>query len=180
MYICTAKNDNANIWRGRKVPSFYKLKTMFEKLESLVKEALAKNESLFLIALKVSLDHKINIVIDGDEGVTLENCIMVSRYIEQNLDHEKENFSIEVSSPGATSPMQNKRQFKKHIGRKLRVTLLNGEKAEGTLKDADDEKIILEWKTREPKPVGKGKRTVIKKRESLHTDIKEAKVIIKF
>ena len=180
MYICAAKNNNITIWRGRKVPSFYKLKMMFEKVARLVKEILDKNESLFLVDLTVSGNNKINIVIDGDKDVSLNDCITISRYVEHLLDREKEDFSIEVSSPGATAPIKNKRQFKKNIGRDLKLVLTNGEKIEGTLKDADDKKLTLTWKTREPKPLGKGKRTVVKTLEKLYSDIEEAKVIVKF
>ncbi|MEM9687295.1 MAG: ribosome assembly cofactor RimP [Bacteroidota bacterium] len=153
---------------------------MLEKTTRLVKEILDKNKSLFLLDLSVSEDHKIKIIIDGDQGVSLDDCITVSKYVEQHLDSEKANFSIEVSSPGAAQPIKNKRQFKKNIGRYLEIVLTNGEKIAGKLKNADDEKLTLEWKVREPKPIGKGKRTVVKKAEKTYSDIEKAKVIIKF
>ncbi len=153
---------------------------MLENVERLVHEILNNNKSLFLIDLTVSKDNTINVIIDGDSGVSLDDCIMVSRHLEGHLDREKEDFSIEVSSPGATAPLKNRRQFQKNIGRSLKVVFTNGDKVEGKLKNADDEKLILEWKAREPKPVGKGKRTVVKTVEKPYSDIEEAKVIIKF
>lgn len=165
---------------GTESPLFLYLKTMFENVERLVKAALRENESLFLIDISVSGDRKIKIIIDGDKDVSLQDCIAVSRYVEHHLDREKEDFSIEVSSPGAAAPMKDKRQFKKNIGRDLGIVLVNGEKIRGTLKEADDEKLVVEWKVREPKSVGKGKRTVVKQLEIPYGDIEEAKVIIKF
>jgi ribosome maturation factor RimP len=164
----------------KKSPLFIVCKMFRKKVEALVSEALDKDKSLFLIDVSVSKDNKINVVIDSDKGVTLNDCITINRYIEHHLDREEADFSIEVSSPGVSEPIKNKRQFKKNIGRNLKLILTNGEKIDGILKDADDEKWVLEWKIKEPKPVGKGKKTVIKKVEKGYSEIKEAKVIIKF
>ena len=150
-----------------------------EKVEALLAKALEENESLFLIELSVSPDNKIKIVIDGDEGVSLDNCIEVSRAIEHNLDHEEEDFSLEVASAGATAPLLLPRQYKKNVGRKLKVKTLE-DRFEGELTTATDDMIVLEWKAREPKPVGKGKHTVQKRQEIAMADIKEAKVVLKF
>lgn len=145
----------------------------------LLKDALTKDGSLFLIDFSVSPDNKIKVVLDGDDGVTIEDCITISRAIEHNLDREEEDFSIEVTSAGAASPLLLPRQYKKNIGRKVRVDTLE-ESFEANLTETTDKGIILEWKAREPKPVGKGKVTVQKKREIAFADIKEAKVILKF
>lgn len=150
-----------------------------EKVEALLAKALEENESLFLIELSVSPDNKIKIVIDGDEGVSLDNCIEVSRAIEHNLDREEEDFSLEVASAGATAPLLLPRQYKKNVGRKLKVKTLE-DRFEGELTTATDDMIVLEWKAREPKPVGKGKHTVQKRQEIAMADIKEAKVVLKF
>jgi ribosome maturation factor RimP len=87
--------------------------------------------------------------------------------------------SLEVASAGATAPMVNKRQYKKNIGRFLEVKTVS-DKMEGVLKGVSDEGISLEWKIREPKPVGKGKVTVKKEATIAFNDIAEAKVLIKF
>ena len=150
-----------------------------ETVQKLVDEALEENEELFLIDLKISVGNKILVTIDGDSGVPLSECVRVSRHVEHNLDRESEDFSLEVSTPGATSPFVNSRQYKKNIGRSLTVKT-ETETFEGKLVMADDDKISLEWKTREPKPVGKGKVTVTKNAEIAFKNIKEAKVKINF
>jgi ribosome maturation factor RimP len=71
------------------------------------------------------------------------------------------------------------RQYKKNIGRTLKVKLAT-ETIEAELVDANDEFITLQWETREPKKIGKGKETVQKKREIPYTEIKEAIVTITF
>ncbi len=156
------------------------LKVMLkDKVKALLNEALKEDESLFLIDFTMGADNSINVVLDGDQGVTVQDCMKVSRAIEHNLDREEEDFSLTVTSAGATSPMVNPRQYKKNIGRKVAVKT-NEEVVEGNLVDANDMGIILEWKAREPKPIGKGKTTVQKKKEITFSDIKEAKVILKF
>ncbi len=154
---------------------------MFKELvDKLLQDGLSQKPELFLIDFTVDSNNKISITIDGDNGITVSDCIFISRSIEQNIDEEEYDFSIDVTSFGATSPLKLVRQYIKNISRDLEVKLQSGEKVEGTLTKADEEKITLEWYTREPKPVGKGKVTVHKVKEIAYNDIVEAKVVIKF
>ncbi|HET8885693.1 MAG TPA: ribosome assembly cofactor RimP [Salinimicrobium sp.] len=150
-----------------------------DKVKKLLAEAFEENNSLFLISLKIDESNNINVIIDGDEGVSVNDCIAVSRKIEHNLDREEEDFSLEVASAGVSAPLELPRQFKKNIGRQLSVVTAN-EKIEGELVAVEEDKILLEWKAREPKPVGKGKVTVDKSAEVPFEEIKEAKVVITF
>ncbi|MDE3741410.1 ribosome assembly cofactor RimP [Maribacter polysaccharolyticus] len=150
-----------------------------DKVKALLSDALAQDESLFLIDFTMGADNSIHVVLDGDNGVSVQDCVKVSRAIEHNLDREEEDFSLTVTSSGAASPMVDPRQYKKNIGRKIKVRTLE-EEYEGTLAEANDEGIELEWKAREPKPIGKGKTTVQKKKGILFSEIKEAKVILKY
>ncbi len=146
---------------------------------ALLEKVFVENPSLFLLDLLVTPDHQIRIVLDGDAGVNLQDCMKVSRAVEQGLDREAEDFSLEVTSAGATAPLQMARQYAKNIGRKLSVRAVEGT-FEGKLTAVDGDRITLEWKAREPKPVGKGKVTVQKKQEIALSDIEEAKVVLKF
>ena len=130
------------------------------KVESLLNKALEEYSSLFLVDFTVGGDNNIKVVLDGDEGVSLQDC-------------------MNVTSAGATSPLMLPRQYKKNIGRKLKVRTSSGE-LEGILVETSTNGITLEWKAREPKPVGKGKITVQKKQEIAFSDIQEAKVKLKF
>jgi len=149
------------------------------KVKFLLEEALEERQDLFLIDFSVLDDNQIRVVIDGDKGVLVEDCMFISRAIEHNLDREEEDFSLEVTSAGATSPLQHRRQYKKNIGRNLNVKTLS-ETFEGKLTKVNDEGVQLEWKAREPKPIGKGKVTVQKKERILYDDIVKSKVMIKF
>ncbi|MTE26849.1 ribosome assembly cofactor RimP [Winogradskyella ouciana] len=149
-------------------------------VEDLLQNALKERQDLFLIDFNVSTDNAIKIVIDGDKGVLVEDCMFISRAIEHNLDRDEHDFSLEVLSSGAATPLVLPRQYKKHIGRNLEVKTNDGENIEGQLTEADDKGVVLKWKTRQPKPVGKGKVTVTKEANVAFSDIKEAKVKIKF
>jgi ribosome maturation factor RimP len=150
-----------------------------DKVENLLKEAFQENNSLFLIDLNITKDNKISVVIDGDNGVSVNDCIAVSRKVEHNLDREEEDFSLQVSSAGVSEPLRLERQYRKNLGRKLQVTT-NNEKIEATLTEVDQNGIKLNWKAREPKPVGKGKHTVQKEAVLPYSEITDAKVMITF
>lgn len=149
-----------------------------EKVEALVQEALVENPSLFLIDLTIGGDNSIRVLLDGDQGVTLETCIQVSRKVEHNLDREENDFSIEVSSCGVGSPLTIPRQFIKNVSRKLEVIDSEYKQVQGTLVEATDTSFTLEWKAREPKPIGKGKVTVTKTRKFQYGQYNSAKVIV--
>ena len=149
-------------------------------VQSLIDKGVEDRPDLFLIDFTISTDNKINVILDGDNGVSVEDCIFISRAVEHNLDREEEDFALEVASAGATSPLVNKRQYKKNIGRLLEVKSKSNDKIEANLVDADDAHITLEWKAKEPKPVGKGKIIVNKQSKIAYDDILEAKVVIKF
>lgn len=150
-----------------------------DRVKELLEEALKEDESLFLIDFSVTADHSIKIILDGDKGITLKDCMRVSRAIEHNLDREETDFALEVTSAGAAAPLLMPRQYKKNIGRKLKVKT-SEDNFEGNLTETDEKGIVLEWKAREPKPIGKGKVTVQKKQEIEFSEIKEAKVVLKF
>ena len=179
MYICSA-NKQVKVMRHAERASFYKNMMFKNKVQTLLDAALAEREHLFLIDLSINEANKISVVLDGDFGVNLQDCIDVSRAIENNLDREEQDFSLEVASAGVSSPLKLVRQFKKNIGRTLKVKTTSSEEVEAELTAADDEKITLEWRAREPKKIGKGKETVDKKLELPYENIKEAVVIISF
>ena len=132
-----------------------------------------------MIDLSISLNNRIQVTVDGDNGVPLSECIRISRNVDSHFDREEEDFSLEVSTPDISHPLKVKRQYLKNINRILKVKT-SEEELEGTLVAADEDEIVLQWKAREPKPIGKGKVTVQKTATVAYKDIKEAKVKIVF
>ena len=149
------------------------------KVTELLETALIERSDLFLIDFSINNENHIKVIIDGDQGVLVEDCMFISRAIEHNLDREEEDFSLEVMSAGAAAPLAHKRQYKKNLKRTLKVRT-GIEEIEGMLTEVTDEYITLVWKVREPKPLGKGKITVKKEADIPYQDIIEAKVMIKF
>jgi ribosome maturation factor RimP len=153
--------------------------TFKEKVKNLLDKALEENTQLFLIDLDFSESNKISVILDGDSGVILQDCIDISRSIENNLDREECDFSLEVASAGVSSPLKNSRQYQKNIGRTLQVETQT-KTIEAKLTEANGDFIVLEWEAREPKKIGKGKETVQKREEIPYSEIKKAIVIIIF
>ena len=153
--------------------------TFKDKVNGLIIESLLEKPSVFLIDLVITDSFKIIVTLDGDNGVALQDCIDISRVIENNLDREEQDFSLEVASVGVGSPLKFVRQYKKNVGRTLIVKLAT-ETIEAELVEANDNFIILSWKAREPKKIGKGKETVQKTQEIPYSEIKEAIVTVTF
>lgn len=165
--------------REAMLPSFYKIMTFKEQVLKLLEDALLDKPEIFLIDLSISDTYKIIVSLDGDKGVSLQDCIDISRLIENSLDREQHDFALEVASVGVGSPLKLVRQYVKNIGRTL-IVKVNNEKIEGELVDADDVNIVLTWSAREPKKIGKGKETVLKRQEIPYSEIKEAVVTVNF
>ena len=156
--------------RGRK-PLF--LLVMIEKIKilELVNGALEGSDK-YLVNLKITPDNRIFVDIDGDNGVTIDDCIALSRAVESQLDRDEEDFELNVGSAGADQPLKMKRQYRRHLGRTLEVTLLDGKVVEGRLEDVSDDGIVLRTKGIKRQPP-----------ETLHlkdVEIKSARVVIEF
>jgi ribosome maturation factor RimP len=161
------------------VPLFIKNMALKEKVYDLLVEALVEKPTVFLIDLTITDSFKIIVTLDGDNGVALQDCIDISRAVESDLDREEQDFSLEVASVGVGSPLKMVRQYIKNVGRTVIVKLAT-QTIEAELVDANDNFIILSWKAREPKKLGKGKETVRKRQEIPYTEIKEAIVTVTF
>lgn len=165
---------------GDKSPLFYCKMILKEQIVELINEKI-NGTHLFLIDVKVLPGNKIEVFIDGDNGLGINDCVDVSRHIEKNLDREVEDFSLEVSSPGATQPLKLSRQYIKHIGRDFELKLNDGSLLTGKLTEiGTNGDLVLETTTREPKPVGKGKISVTRTHNIQLQNIKESKIKLKF
>lgn len=150
------------------------------QVEQLLNDFLAEREDLFLIDIKFSAADHIRVILDGDNGVTLQDCLDASRAIEFNMDRDEHDFSMEVMSAGLSEPLSSPRQYRKNIGRSLELLMKDSTEIEGELIKVEEERITLILKYRKPKDIGKGKVDVVEEREILYSDIKKALVAIKF
>lgn len=147
-------------------------------VERLVNEHLADAPDYFLVQVKIKPTNNIKVFVDGDKGVTIEDCIRLNRKLYKQLEemaiYPDGDFSLEVSSPGVGEPLLLKRQYTRNINRLLEVKLTDGTVHSGTLKATTDAGITLETTT------GKGKKTEVKTQDIPFEDIKEATVQIQF
>jgi ribosome maturation factor RimP len=133
---------------------------------------------LFLVDVTVKPGNRITVFVDSMKGVTLDECIGVSRLIESKLDREAEDFELEVSSPGLGNPLKLPQQFEKNLGRILEVITFDGMKTTGKLVMAGEEMIRLEVETLGKDTHSRKKVKVIKTWEKRIEEIKTAKVSI--
>ncbi|MDO5509168.1 MAG: ribosome assembly cofactor RimP [Weeksellaceae bacterium] len=147
---------------------------MKEIVEKLLHEAVDANPDLFLVDWKITEDNKIQVHVDGDHGLALEEIVRISRHIEHNIDRDEHDFELTVSSPGVSTPLSTPRQYRKNIGRIIKILTPENEEFKGEITAATEEAVTIRWEVREPKPVGKGKHTVEKIKEIPYTDIKKA------
>ena len=145
----------------------------------LVEEKLASTE-MFLVDVEVKTGNVIVVEIDSDEAVSIDDCVALSRWLEEHLDRDKEDFELEVGSAGITSPFKVLRQYVKNIGNEVEILLKAGVKLTGVLKEADENGIVVTVE-KQVKPVGaKRKITVQEDQSYTYDEIKYTKYLIRF
>jgi ribosome maturation factor RimP len=147
-------------------------------IAQLVNETLTDDQ--LLIEVAVSSGNDIHIMVDSDAGISINQIVEISRYVESKLDREAEDFELSVYSAGLTEPFKLMRQYKKNTGKEIEVLLTTGQKLNGLLIGVEDQGIDLEVTTKE-KPEGSKKKELITRVHHFeYSDIKEAKQILKF
>tara|TARA_B100001175_G_C19152174_1_gene468721 strand:+ start:136 stop:588 length:453 start_codon:yes stop_codon:yes gene_type:complete len=146
--------------------------------EAIVKEH-AREKALelggFLVSTKVSGKNIINVFVDKKVGISINECLQISRHIENKLDREIEDFQLSVSSPGLNNPFIVKEQYHKNIGKDIVVKLNNGEKVKGKLLDYNNNNITIEITNK----IKGNQNKVINKFIIDSEEIKETKLIFK-
>lgn len=149
-----------------------------KRVKELVEEKIADRDDLFIVSIRMLKSGVLEILLDGDNGIAIADCVAVSRHVGFHLEEENviENaYRLEVSSPGLDSPLVLIRQYEKAIGRDIRITLENGTKNEGKLIAITNDEVTIEEKIKE-----KGKKAEVKEAVFPLDQIKETKVLISF
>lgn len=121
---------------------------------------------IFLVEILVKPGNAITVHVDRPEGISIEECVKISRFLNESMDREVEDYSLEVSSPGLGGAFRVKQQYEKNIGRDIEVLYTDGIKVKGKLEKVGNEGIVLKVKGDDE--------------EINFTEIKTAKVIISF
>ena len=158
-----------------------KERIMIEKntIRQLAEEKLAASD-YFVVDVEIKPGNVIVVEIDSDKAVSIDDCAELSRYIEEHLDRDAEDFELEVGSAGITSPFKVLRQYRKNIGNEVEMLLKAGKKLTGILKDANEENVTLTVE-KQVKPEGaKRKITVEEDQTYSYDEIKYTKYLIRF
>lgn len=147
-----------------------------EKIQFLVEEVMS--DELFIVDITVGDGNFISVSADSNTGISVGECVQISRHIESSLDREVEDFSLEVTSPGLSLPFKVLRQYLKNIGREVEVVTTTGEKQKGILKSANPEGFELEISAKEK--VDGAKVAVTKVLVYTFDQIKTVKIVISF
>jgi ribosome maturation factor RimP len=150
-----------------------------EVIKEIVEDFLKSSEN-YLVDIEIKPDNTIAVEIDNDQGVSIDDCIALSAYIESKLDREKEDFALEVGSAGVGQAFKMLRQYQKHIGKPVEILTKQGIKYIGILKDVDNQKFTVTV-LKQIKPEGaKRKITVEEDLTFLYDEIKYTKYSFKF
>ncbi|MBU0696821.1 MAG: ribosome assembly cofactor RimP [Bacteroidetes bacterium] len=149
-----------------------------KRIRELIEEKIADRPDLFIVEIKVANNSKIMILLDGDEGVGIHDCAMVSRHVGFHLEEENlidKAYHLEVGSPGLDTPLLLDRQYKKNVGRVLIIKLKDGKQLEGNLISQEGDTITINEMVKEKGKKAKEVERIINKNE-----ISEVKVGVSF
>ena len=148
-------------------------------VEGIVNEWLEGKE-YFLVDVTVSPDDKIVVEIDHAEGVWIDDCVELSRFIESKLDREEEDYELEVGSAGIGQPFKVLQQYLIHIDKEVEVLTKDGKKMEGVLKEADAEHFVVTVQ-KKVKPEGAKRPKLVDEDVTFtYDEIKYTKYLISF
>jgi ribosome maturation factor RimP len=166
-------------FRGQKSPIlllYISIMITAENIRRLIEKDL-EVKGFFLVDVKVSSSNKILVYVDTLYGITLDDCAVINRLIESKIDRDKEDYELEVSSPGLSNPLRLPIQYQKNMGKPLRVVKTDGETKEGNIIQADTDKVTLEIALKKILP-GKKTETKVQLVEISYASIKTAKLLI--
>jgi ribosome maturation factor RimP len=143
-----------------------------QNIQGIVEEFI-KGTELFLVAVKVSSSNRITVLADKKGGITIDECALIHRHIENNLDREKEDFELLVSSPGLDIPFTVIEQYYKNEGKKVEVIDNEGNRYTGILKNITNGGFELECEVR-----SKGKSKEIRDLSFNFESIKSTRVVL--
>ncbi|MCQ2344004.1 MAG: ribosome assembly cofactor RimP [Paludibacteraceae bacterium] len=147
-----------------------------ELIASLVENKI-NDTRYFLVDVSVSKDNVITIEVDADEGVDIDFCVELSRFVESNLDRETEDFELNVGSAGLTSPFKVLRQYQKNIGNQVEVLAFDGRKHKGELVSVDDDSFSIDETLMLRKEGDKRKKAYTETISFRYSEVKQTKLI---
>ena len=154
---------------------------MIEKsvVEKLVEEWL-EGKDYFLVDVSVTPDDRIVVELAHAEGVWIEDCVELSRFIESHLSREEEDYELEVGSAGIGQPFKVLRQYQNHVGKEVEVLTADGKKLRGVLSAVNEEQFEITVSVKKKLEGEKRPRMVEETMAFRYTEVKYTKYLIKF
>lgn len=134
------------------------------------------DSAIFYVNCKISTDNRISVFIDSMNYVAINDCVKLSKLIEEQLDREKEDFELLVSSAGMDQPFMVRKQYNKNKGKQIKLKISDGKELKGILMEINDSSIVLKQKDKKSKK----KNESFIETEIKFEEIKEAKLVITF
>ena len=116
-----------------------------ERIRELVEQHIQGTDT-FLVDVAVKAGNAIRIHVDTPEGISIDACVRISRFLNEELDRDVEDYSLEVSSPGLGSPFKVKQQYEKNLGRSIDILFIDGTRTTGKLEAVSDDEVVLKVK----------------------------------
>ncbi len=148
-------------------------------VENIVSEWL-NGKDYFLTDLIITPDNRIVVEIDHKDGVWIDDCVELSRFIEDHLDRDEQDFELEVGSAGIGQPFKVLRQYENHIGDTVEVAPKSGRKYVGTLTEVNAEGFTIEVEQKVKHEGEKRPRTEIVSMTFRYDDVRSVKYVIQF
>ena len=134
----------------------------------------------FLVDVQVSPDNVLTVEIDNEEGVDIDRCVALHRFLESKLNRDVEDYELEVGSAGITSPFKVLGQYKKNIGNEVEVLTKDGRKLTGILKSADTDRFVVTVTRKVKSETSKRKVEVEEDIVLGYDEVKYTKYLIRF
>jgi ribosome maturation factor RimP len=128
----------------------------------------------------VDANNKVVVEIDHAEGVWIEDCVELSRFIESRMDRDAEDYELEVGSAGIGQPFKVVQQYINHVGKEVEVLTKEGKKLVGVLKDANDSQFVVSVPTKVKEEGAKRPKLVDIDETFTYDNIKYTKYLISF
>ncbi len=174
--------SNMNTVEGTAVPFFVKFTQVMILKELVIQEieSFLNDTEYYLVDINIDNSNRIAVEIDSFEGVSIDFCANMSKYIESKFDREVDDYELQVGSAGLTEPFKVLKQYEKNIDNEVEVLTKEGEKFTGFLVSANENEFVLQIEKTE-KPEG-AKRKITTQEDLIfkYTDIKHTKYIIRF
>ncbi len=156
-----------------------------DQVRALVEQKISGSDQ-FVVDIKVHGNNKIVVLVDAQSGIGIDDCIQISKFVEESLDREEEDFELEVSSAGLDAPFIVEEQYLKALGKQVKVITEEGKKIEGCLAEVNEDGVLITFEEKQ-RIEGRRKKIIVPVEKKLYfsggskeSNIKSTKIVISF